>query len=34
MVDFASELFGLSTIWLGADFWRNNTNHNFSQLAV
>lgn len=23
MVDFSSELFGLSTVWLGADFYRN-----------
>ena len=27
LVDFAAELFGLSTIWLGADFFMNNTNH-------
>ena len=26
-VDVSSELFGLSTIWLGEDFYRNNTNH-------
>lgn len=26
-VDVSSELFGLSTLWLGADFYRNNTNH-------
>jgi hypothetical protein len=34
MVDFASELFGLSTIWLGVDFWRNWTDHNFTDLAA
>jgi len=27
MVDFSSELFGLSTLWLGTDFYKNNTNH-------
>lgn len=27
MVDFSSELFGLSTIWLGAEFWQEYTNH-------
>jgi len=27
LVDFSSELFGLSTIWLGADFYVQNTNH-------
>ena len=27
LVDFAAELFGLSTLWLGADFYVNNTNH-------
>lgn len=27
MVDFSSELFGLSTIWLGTDFYQNYTNH-------
>eukprot|EP00662_Eupelagonemidae_sp_cell21_P032370 gene32370-21533_t len=27
LVDFAAEMFGLSTLWLGADFFRNNTNH-------
>ena len=27
MVDASSELFGLSTIWLGAGFYRNNTDH-------
>ena len=27
LVDFAAELFGLSTLWLGAGFFRNNTNH-------
>ena len=26
-VDVSSELFGLSTIWLGAEFYKNNTNH-------
>ena len=26
-VDVSSELFGLSTLWLGADFYQNNTNH-------
>ena len=26
-VDVSSELFGLSTLWLGAEFYRNNTNH-------
>merc|ERR1712083_550600 len=25
MVDFSSELFGLSTLWLGVDFYRNHT---------
>ena len=32
MVDFASELFGLSTLWLGVDFYRNNTAHNWTYL--
>ena len=27
LVDFAAELFGLSTLWLGSDFFRNNTDH-------
>ena len=27
LVDFAAELFGLSTLWLGSDFYRNNTDH-------
>ena len=27
LVDFAAELFGLSTLWLGSDFFANNTNH-------
>ena len=27
LVDFAAEMFGLSTMWLGADFFPNNTNH-------
>jgi hypothetical protein len=27
MVDFSSELFGLSTIWLGTDFYAKYTNH-------
>ena len=27
LVDFASELFGLSTLWLGAEFYVNNTDH-------
>lgn len=27
LVDFAAELFGLSTLWLGADFYKQNTNH-------
>merc|ERR1711957_177829 len=27
MVDFASELFGLSTLWLGKEFWQKYTNH-------
>lgn len=27
MVDFSSELFGLSTIWLGLEFFSNYTNH-------
>jgi hypothetical protein len=31
MVDVASELFGLSTVWLGAGFYRNNTDHWPSQ---
>lgn len=26
-VDVSSELFGLSTLWLGADWYANNTNH-------
>ena len=26
-VDVSSELFGLSTLWLGSDFYANNTNH-------
>ena len=32
LVDFSSELFGLSTLWLSTDFWRNWTNHNFTDL--
>ena len=32
MVDASSELFGLSTIWLGADFFRNNTNHHWPEI--
>ena len=27
MVDFASELFGLSTLWLGAAFFRKHTDY-------
>ena len=27
LVDFAAELFGLSTLWLGTDFFSQNTNH-------
>ena len=27
MVDFSSELFGLSTLWLGADFFRRHTSY-------
>jgi hypothetical protein len=27
LVDFAAELFGLSTLWLGPDFYKNNTDH-------
>lgn len=27
MVDFSSELFGLSTLWLGTGFWQEYTNH-------
>jgi hypothetical protein len=27
MVDVSSELFGLSTLWLGAGFYQNNTDH-------
>ena len=27
LVDFAAEMFGLSTLWLDAGFFRNNTNH-------
>ena len=27
LVDFAAELFGLSTLWLGAEFYQQNTNH-------
>ena len=27
MVDFSSELFGLATLWLGAEFFVNNTDH-------
>jgi len=27
MVDLAGELFGLSTLWLGVDFYRKNTDH-------
>ena len=27
LVDFAAELFGLSTLWLGSDFFRNNSDH-------
>lgn len=29
MVDFSSELLGLSTLWLGADFFRRHTAHTF-----
>lgn len=32
MVDFASELFGLSTLWLGVDFWRTYSNHTWADL--
>ena len=34
MVDFASELFGLSTLWLGADFYRRFTQHNWTDLLA
>ena len=34
MVDFSSELFGLSTIWLGTDFYVNNTQHDWHDLAT
>ena len=34
MVDFSSELFGLSTIWLGTDFYVNNTQHDWHDLAM
>eukprot|EP00937_MAST-01D_sp_MAST-1D-sp2_P004630 g4630.t1 len=27
LVDFAAELYGLSTLWLGSAFFANNTNH-------
>jgi len=30
LVDFASELFGLSTIWLGMSFYETNTDHTSS----
>jgi hypothetical protein len=33
MVDASSEIFGLSTIWLGADFFRNNTDHRWPAKA-
>ena len=32
MVDFSSELFGLSTLWLGPDFYSTYTNHNWTDL--
>lgn len=31
MVDFSSELFGLSTLWLGADFYRNHSARAFAR---
>eukprot|EP01052_Picozoa_sp_SAG31_P022363 SAG31_NODE_1775_length_7303_cov_2.409356_10_plen_327_part_00 len=33
-VDFSSELFGLATIWLGAGFFENNTNHFGSRRQI
>jgi len=33
MVDFASELFGLSTIWLGKEFYTKNSNHDWTSLV-
>lgn len=33
MVDFCSELLGLSTKWLGVDFFKRYTTHNFTDLA-
>jgi len=27
LIDFSTELLGLSTLWLGTDFYRKNTNH-------
>lgn len=32
MVDFASELFGLSTLWLGTDFYTTYTQHDWADL--
>ena len=33
MVDFSSELFGLSTLWLGTEFYHAHTQHNWTDLA-
>ena len=33
IVDFSSELFGLSTKWLGVDFFNTFSAHNFTELA-
>eukprot|EP00928_Gymnodinium_smaydae_P054583 TRINITY_DN38329_c0_g1_i1.p1 TRINITY_DN38329_c0_g1~~TRINITY_DN38329_c0_g1_i1.p1 ORF type:complete len:566 (-),score=33.34 TRINITY_DN38329_c0_g1_i1:160-1857(-) len=33
MVDFSSELFGLSTLWLNVSFWQTYTNHFSDSLA-
>ena len=33
MVDFSSELFGLSTIWL-PEFYHTYTQHNWTELSL
>ena len=33
MVDFSSELFGLATRWLGIDFYKTNTQHDWKELT-
>jgi len=34
MVDFASELLGLSTLWLGTKFYTTFTTHNWTALTA